>query len=165
MLSQLDRIWLARGKMNSVQSETASEEGPAVVGGVEGTMVDGFGDEVLVVAGSLLALSMFFIAMVVLSRRERAREAIHPAQAAPVQNARREMGVGSRPERGTVGASAEVESCPICLSALVYAVETNCGHVFCSECILTYWQHDQWPRAARCAVCRRPVSLCLYSSP
>ncbi len=141
-----------------MQSEQVSAEGRVGAGEAEETIVDGVGDEVLVVGGSLLALAMFFLAMIVLARRERSRGggAIHPDQADPVHSARREMGVAE--ERGRVGASAEVEACPICLSGLAYPVETNCAHTFCSECILTYWQHDQWPRAARCAVCRRPVS-------
>lgn len=29
--------------------------------------------------------------------------------------------------------------CSICLSEIVLAVETNCGHVFCGECMFTYY--------------------------
>lgn len=61
-------------------------------------------------------------------------------------------------QRGGVGESAEPEGCPICLSNLSFPIDTNCGHTFCAECILSYWQHDQWPRPARCAVCRSQAS-------
>ncbi len=143
--------------MNSVRSEGGDGEGPLGEGEATGPIVGGVGDEVLVVGGSMLALAMFFVAMVLLVRRDRG-DGIHPEQAEPVESVRREMGVGEDLGRGAVGESAELEHCPICLSALVYPVDTNCGHRFCTECILTYWQHDQWPQAARCAVCRRPVS-------
>lgn len=59
--------------------------------------------------------------------------------------------------RVVVGDGAEPENCPICLSSLSFAVDTNCGHTFCARCILSYWEHDQWPRAARCPVCRNGV--------
>ena len=29
--------------------------------------------------------------------------------------------------------------CSICLSETILALETNCGHVFCGECIFTYY--------------------------
>ena len=96
---------------------------------------------------------------------------VHPEQEDSVMAARRELvgerepDMGRRGEgigrRGGVGESAEPENCPICLSPLVLPVDTNCGHTFCAHCVLSYWQHDQWPRAARCAICRSPVSDCL----
>ena len=61
--------------------------------------------------------------------------------------------------RGVIGDSAEPENCPICLSNPSFAVDTNCGHTFCAQCILSYWEHDQWPRPARCPVCRNQVHL------
>ena len=61
-----------------------------------------------------------------------------------------------------VGDGAEPENCPICLSSLSFAVDTNCGHTFCARCILSYWEHDQWPRAARCPVCRNGVICAHY---
>ena len=61
-----------------------------------------------------------------------------------------------------VGDGAEPENCPICLSSLSFAVDTNCSHTFCARCILSYWEHDQWPRAARCPVCRNGVICAHY---
>lgn len=82
---------------------------------------------------------------------------VHPRQAGPVEDTRRERRAreGDREREREVG---DGETCPICLGTLVDALDTNCGHRFCAECALAYWQHDQWPRAARCAVCRRHVS-------
>lgn len=49
----------------------------------------------------------------------------------------------------------------MCLGPIVYPVETNCGHIFCGECVLAYWRADRWPRACRCPVCRREVTILL----
>lgn len=122
-----------------------------------GSVVEGVGDEVVMVGGTTLALLATFLAVVIVSGARRRPHNIHPDVLDPVESARREMGVGGEEGRGEVGGSAEAEHCPICLGELTYVVDTNCGHSFCAQCLLTYWQHDQWPRPARCAVCRRPV--------
>ena len=123
----------------------------------QGTMVEGVGDEVMLMGMASLLLLPVLLTLIVYSKWAGQNHTIHPAQNGPVESARREIGEGVR-EGGGEGRSAEMEPCPICLSGVAYAVETNCGHVFCAECLLTYWQHDQWPRPARCAVCRRLVS-------
>ena len=122
-----------------------------------GTVVEGVGDEVLVVGGTSLALLLALAALFINGRRSAAaNNIIHPQQVDPVENVRREMGIDGEIREGSEG--TDQGHCPICLAELTHRVETNCGHVFCAECILTYWQHDQWPQAAKCAVCRRPVS-------
>ena len=85
--------------------------------------------------------------------QSKCRRNIHPQQEVSVTATRREL-LG---QRGTVGDSAEPDNCCICLSRLAFPVDTNCGHTFCAECILSYWNHDQWPQPARCAVCRSQV--------
>ena len=134
--------------MGSLEGDIQS----ALVHPQQGTMLSGVGDEILMLGGSLIALVLCLVALHVLSGRP-APTRIHPEQNVPVADARREMGV----DEG-IGMNAEMEQCPICLVGLTHPVETNCGHKFCAECILTYWQHDRWPNAANCAVCRRPVS-------
>lgn len=51
------------------------------------------------------------------------------------------------------------DQCPICLGEVSFGVETNCGHIYCGLCILTYWQHGSWGEvgAMKCAVCRQQV--------
>ena len=52
--------------------------------------------------------------------------------------------------------------CPICLVSLQLPVETNCGHLFCGNCIITYWRQPQWEdNPIRCPVCRQMVTLLL----
>ncbi|GFU09571.1 e3 ubiquitin-protein ligase RNF170 [Trichonephila clavipes] len=51
--------------------------------------------------------------------------------------------------------------CPICLNEPRYPVETNCGHLFCAQCIITYWRSGNWMGAVHCPVCRQTVSVLL----
>ena len=34
---------------------------------------------------------------------------------------------------------ANLQNCPICLGDVAFAIETNCGHVFCGQCIISYY--------------------------
>ncbi|XP_077549004.1 E3 ubiquitin-protein ligase RNF170-like isoform X2 [Haemaphysalis longicornis] len=51
--------------------------------------------------------------------------------------------------------------CPICLAEPRHPVETNCGHLFCANCLVSYWHHGNWGGAVRCPVCRQQVSVML----
>lgn len=84
---------------------------------------------------------------------------MHPEREVSVRATRTELARQDGRQRADVGDNAELVSCPICLMSLTFPVDTNCGHAFCAECILSYWQHDQWPQPARCAVCRSQVSV------
>ncbi|KAM6343688.1 LOW QUALITY PROTEIN: E3 ubiquitin-protein ligase RNF170-like [Alca torda] len=48
-------------------------------------------------------------------------------------------------------------SCPICLQTATFPVETNCGHLFCGSCLITYWKHSPWLAAITCPLCRQKV--------
>ncbi|XP_048802327.1 E3 ubiquitin-protein ligase RNF170-like isoform X3 [Lagopus muta] len=48
-------------------------------------------------------------------------------------------------------------SCPICLQTVTLPVETNCGHLFCGSCLITYWKHGPWLGAIICPLCRQKV--------
>ncbi|KAM9008945.1 E3 ubiquitin-protein ligase RNF170-like isoform 1-T4 [Ara ararauna] len=50
-------------------------------------------------------------------------------------------------------------SCPICLQTATLPVETNCGHLFCGSCLITYWKHSPWLAAIICPLCRQKVVL------
>ncbi|GAU88094.1 hypothetical protein RvY_00852 [Ramazzottius varieornatus] len=51
--------------------------------------------------------------------------------------------------------------CPICLiDPAEIPIQTNCGHVFCGQCITTYWQQGTWgTTGVKCPVCRQTVNL------
>lgn len=62
----------------------------------------------------------------------------------------------------------EEANCPICLTSLSFAIETNCGHRFCASCFFEYYRRENTPQrpvvgwrfrpvAVRCPCCRRTV--------
>jgi len=59
-----------------------------------------------------------------------------------------------------VRTEAELE-CPICLeTSAEFAVETNCGHKFCAECLLRVWELCTNPNVAiSCPSCRGEITL------
>ncbi|CAF0823305.1 unnamed protein product, partial [Didymodactylos carnosus] len=45
------------------------------------------------------------------------------------------------------------DTCPICLNESTYSVETNCGHLFCGKCLISYWRFQpNWLAGMRCPV-------------
>merc|ERR1712156_1063033 len=55
--------------------------------------------------------------------------------------------------------------CSICLGSASYAVETNCGHIFCGECIFQYYEitpRSQGPLSTpTCPYCRQRMTVLL----
>lgn len=116
-----------------------------------GTVVSGIGNEIITFLGIMVGLTTFCFVLRMLWR-EGAQQVLHPERTQAVQSTRTDMGVA--PSSSAVPA----ENCPVCLGRVQHSIQTNCGHRFCAECMLEYWRHDQWPRPARCPVCRATVS-------
>ena len=56
----------------------------------------------------------------------------------------------------------EEHECPICFEAIPYEkkIKTNCNHVFCSQCMLTYLDHcNHGNKSPCCAMCRANYNL------
>uniref|UniRef100_A0A1I7UC93 E3 ubiquitin-protein ligase RNF170 n=1 Tax=Caenorhabditis tropicalis TaxID=1561998 RepID=A0A1I7UC93_9PELO len=52
--------------------------------------------------------------------------------------------------------------CPICLGEASFAVLTDCGHIFCCQCIILYWQQSKAiVSPCDCAMCRSTFFLLL----
>ncbi|BFY99396.1 hypothetical protein BsWGS_02436 [Bradybaena similaris] len=117
-------------------------------------LIEGIGNEVLVGLGALLGGLVGFLIFINQSRR---RQGIHPDSYANVASTR-EMLSPRANQRNT----GEL-TCPICLGTAALAVETNCGHVYCGRCIVTYWQHQSYLLPVRCPSCRTQVSLLLLN--
>ncbi|CAN9500610.1 unnamed protein product [Ophioblennius macclurei] len=54
--------------------------------------------------------------------------------------------------------------CPVCLHTANLPVQTNCGHLFCARCLITYWRHGSWLDAISCPLCRQKVSVMCHLS-
>nr|XP_020480961.1 E3 ubiquitin-protein ligase RNF170-like isoform X2 [Monopterus albus] len=52
--------------------------------------------------------------------------------------------------------------CPVCLQMVSFPVQTNCGHLFCAPCLITYWRHGSWLDAISCPLCREKVSVLFH---
>ncbi|KAL3868909.1 hypothetical protein ACJMK2_041853 [Sinanodonta woodiana] len=141
-----------------------SEETPSVN---DSNWVEGIGDELVyaVAAFFALLLAMFYI----VTHREWQQVTIHPDSAANVQSAREfrqqerqhSALAHANPTHATRHTNQGDQTCPVCLGQAEYAVETNCGHLFCGSCLYAYWRHGNWLGAVRCPVCRTQVSLML----
>ncbi|KAK3585025.1 hypothetical protein CHS0354_024940 [Potamilus streckersoni] len=129
--------------------------------------VEGIGDELVYAIAAFFALliAMFYI----VTNREWRQVSIHPDSVANVQSAR-EIRQQERQHSSSEHVNPTIttrhtnqgdQTCPICLNPAEYAVETNCGHLFCGSCLNAYWRHGNWLGAVRCPVCRTQVSIML----
>jgi len=67
--------------------------------------------------------------------------------------------------QGRTRPSGQNYDCSICLGSASYAVETNCGHIFCGECIFQYYEitpRHQGPLSTpTCPYCRQRMTVLL----
>ncbi|XP_077981589.1 E3 ubiquitin-protein ligase RNF170-like [Glandiceps talaboti] len=130
-----------------------------------GTIFEGVGDEV--VHSVVLVICALLTLAAVMWRTQSRNQQIHPENQERVRNARRQLGINENDT--THGATNGIPrpqrrytvdtSCPVCLQDAQFPTETNCGHVFCANCIITYWRHGSWLGAVHCPVCRQQVTM------
>ncbi|XP_008405526.1 E3 ubiquitin-protein ligase RNF170 [Poecilia reticulata] len=84
----------------------------------------------------------------------------HP-QLRPAQNKRLTMHASCHKEstQSRPSMSSRDSHCPVCLQTATFPVQTNCGHLFCANCLLTYWRHGSWLDAVSCPLCRQKVNV------
>ncbi|KAK3755923.1 hypothetical protein RRG08_013375 [Elysia crispata] len=133
-------------------------------------LIEGVGNEVLLGLGAFtgaLVAALYFV-----NSRGTTAGTIHPDSERHIASTREQLqnesegeqsGQQTRASRRTHNRNDGQLTCPICLGSAVLAVETNCGHVFCGHCFVTYWQHQTWLGAVRCPSCRTQVSLLLLN--
>lgn len=130
-----------------------------------GTVIEGIGDDLVYAGSALFGGTFVLIATIVYWTKMRHQNyEIHPDSQASVLDARERLSqhsMATDPERRTFRGSDIM--CPICLGERQLSVETNCGHIFCGQCITTYWQHGNWLGAVRCPICRQEVSILLHN--
>ena len=51
--------------------------------------------------------------------------------------------------------------CAICLGEATLALETNCGHIYCGNCILEVWRRSNALQATSCPYCRQRITIIL----
>ncbi|XP_070564321.1 E3 ubiquitin-protein ligase RNF170-like [Ptychodera flava] len=134
---------------------------------VTGTILEGVGDEVI--HSIVLILCAVVPAGIVMLRYQNRGNSIHPENQERVQNARRQLGLNETvPETANDTSNGRPRparryavdtQCPVCLHDAQFPTETNCGHVFCANCIITYWRHGSWLGAVQCPVCRQQVTM------
>lgn len=120
----------------------------------EGDIIEGFGNELLVaVVATLLAVVLVVVAQPLLRGDHLVVAADPPAEAH----------AAAAPLLRRPGAADSTDNCSICLSAFEAAVDTNCGHTFCANCLEQYWRHGHHlpAQTMRCPMCRQHVNLVL----
>ncbi|CAJ0608637.1 unnamed protein product [Cylicocyclus nassatus] len=130
-----------------------------------GQIVEGFSNEALalltIVIGSFVACAIsYFI------KNNRAVR-IHPDLVGDVQGFREsfvrgQSGRVNEARRAAIEREVGDQTCPICYGNAQYPILTNCGHVFCCECIMGYWRHSaSLISPVKCAICRTEVTVLL----
>ena len=59
---------------------------------------------------------------------------------------------------GTTMTEDEGEDCPICYEETQFGLKTNCGHVYCGDCILEIHRRSSGLTAMLCPYCRQKVT-------
>lgn len=134
----------------------------------ENAIVEGFGNEALlslVLVGFVMSLG----ALLFRWRNGQQLQTIHPESQRVVDDTRQVL-QDRRPSTSNLSnghvthrftRNTNDNQCPVCLNDAKFACETNCGHMFCGRCLITYWRHGTWLGAVRCPVCRQQVNILL----
>ncbi|KAJ1366194.1 hypothetical protein KIN20_026795 [Parelaphostrongylus tenuis] len=139
-----------------------------MLGAASEPVVEGFSNDALILT-SILVASFVICAVNYLWRNTRAVR-IHPDLLGDVQGFRESFVRGqsgrvsdtTRLQRLAAEGSDADRTCPICYGTALYPILTNCGHVFCCECIMGYWRHAaSLVSPVKCAVCRTEVTVLL----
>jgi len=110
----------------------------------------------------LIGSTIFVTLVIIILKMFRSSRDIHPRHLEQVQEIRQRVleARGETPEQHPSHRNAD-DRCPICIDGLKFAVETNCAHIFCCSCIISYWEHGSSMSAMQCPICRQEVRVLL----
>ncbi|CAF1581536.1 unnamed protein product [Rotaria sp. Silwood1] len=127
------------------------------------SLIDGIDDDALL----LIFLIVCLIGLWIYYTRRHRSTTIHPDNQQDIellrQRAHDQGDTTSRTQSTSHVGRSRQDTCPICLEEpSVLSVETNCGHVFCGKCIVTFWKfQSNWMSGLKCPVCRQQVTVLL----
>ncbi|XP_044539792.1 E3 ubiquitin-protein ligase RNF170-like [Gracilinanus agilis] len=120
----------------------------------EDSLIEGVSDQVLVA----VLLGFAFLAAVGYALLRNAQQHIHPNNRELVRVLREQLHREQDPPAPRPQFYTDL-SCPICLHHASLPIETNCGHLFCGNCLIAYWRYGSWLGMVSCPICRQTVTL------
>ncbi|KAK2168519.1 hypothetical protein LSH36_16g06033 [Paralvinella palmiformis] len=129
-------------------------------------MIEGIGNDVVLALVAVTVIVLVLIGLIVFWQQSLRNISIHPHSATAVADTRSRLQNIQQPTSSSASTRRHVRTdrtCPICLADARFGIETNCGHLFCGECMVTYWRHGNWLGSVRCPVCRQQVTLLLQN--
>lgn len=133
-------------------------------------LISGIGNEVLIASAAIVVL-LSIVSYFTWTRRS---HQIHPLSRDVIDSVRNALRAAYQSATGQASGEQLASEhqrqlnrfnmdnqCPVCLNEPVYPVETNCGHIFCAQCIIVYSRHNAYHQPVPCPVCRQIVNLLL----
>lgn len=148
----------------------------------ERQLIEGFGNEVVLFTTTFIAITIISLLIFIKRCKSVYENRIHPSNVSAVNQTRQQLSQLFS-NRFIDNNSPIVENennvnvinsqhygmdnhCPVCLNEPRFPIETNCGHLFCAQCIIVYWRHGQWRGGpVKCPVCRQQVNVLLQCFP
>ncbi|PIK41504.1 hypothetical protein BSL78_21634 [Apostichopus japonicus] len=134
-----------------------------------GTIIEGVGDDVI--RGLVGVVVVIVPILVTMFHRFTRHQQIHPENVQRVQETRQHLNRNDAASTANTSGAGDTRNqnrgpsytvdgtCPVCLQERQLSTETNCGHVFCGDCLIAYWRHGNWLGAIACPVCRQQVTI------
>ena len=123
-------------------------------------LIEGISNDIIILISATILL---VVAIIIWYKTSHRNTFIHPNHLHNVETARQHI-LQSRPDgQRTMRPLTDDDRCPICLDNLHFAVETNCGHLFCTTCVMSYYEHGTFVAAMNCPVCRQLVHVLLVN--
>ncbi|XP_074061767.1 E3 ubiquitin-protein ligase RNF170-like [Macrotis lagotis] len=134
----------------------AKRQPPSKVPGLqpEQSLIEGVSDQVLLA----VLLGCAFVAALGYALLRNAQQHIHPNNRELVRVLREHLQRDQEPPAPRPQFYTDL-SCPICLHHAALPIETNCGHLFCGNCLVAYWRYGSWLGTVNCPICRQTVTL------